>query len=102
MAFKTHRARVPARVQRDNWVFDSAKHARLLNDPRPTVFLHSTNVITTTTRTTTSNQTSPRLTWLIQLITAHPGAFGNGSAPGHILKLVLFMFYTVLIMNTYT
>jgi hypothetical protein len=37
-------------------------------------------------------------------INGAPGASGNSPAPGYILKLVLFfelfMFYTVLIMNT--
>jgi hypothetical protein len=57
----------------------SAKRARLLNDPRPVAaifyfsmaFLHCTNVFAASTRTTTSNQASPRLTWLIQLVTTH-------------------------------
>jgi hypothetical protein len=51
----------------------SARRVWLLNDPCPVAvidyfpkaFLHCTNIFTVSTCMTTSNQTNPRLTWLI-------------------------------------
>jgi hypothetical protein len=99
----------------------SARRAQVLNDPRlvsaidyfSTVFLHCTNVFAASTCTTTSNQASPRLTWLILLVTAHPVPPATVPPLGTstslccscitlCLKLVLFMYYIVLIMNTTT
>jgi hypothetical protein len=70
-----------------------------------TVFLHYTNIFVASTRTTTSNQASPRSTWLIQLVTAHPvpPAMVCFWVPLKLIWIfVLFMFSFVLIMNTST